>query len=103
MTRRTHHLHGGQTGSALTIRVTPRAGRDRIAGVMEDGTVKIQLAAAPVDGAANDKLIALLAKSLDIPRSRIEIVAGAASRNKLVSVVGLDAATLHARVLAALD
>lgn len=103
MARRKLHLHDGRGGAALMIRVTPRAGRDRVAGVMDDGTVKIQLTAAPVDGEANQELIVFLAKTLRVPRSSIEIVAGATGRNKLVSVLGLDAATLRERVLAGLD
>jgi uncharacterized protein (TIGR00251 family) len=101
MARRKLHLHDGKAGAALTVRVTPRSSRNAITGIMEDGTVKIQLTAAPVDGEANRKLIELLAKTLDVPRSNIEIVAGEAGRDKLVSVLGIDAAALHARVLAA--
>ena len=103
MAARTHRLHNGKTGSALAVRVTPRAGRNRIAEVLSDGTVKIQLTAAPVDGEANARLIAFLAKVLDVARSNIEIVAGATGRDKLVSIVGMDAATLHERILAGLD
>jgi hypothetical protein len=100
---RKYRLHDGKAGSALAVRVTPRAGRNRIAEVLSDGTVKIQLTAAPIDGEANDNLIAFLAKTLDVARSRIEIVAGTKRRDKLISVVGMDAATLHERILAHLD
>jgi hypothetical protein len=103
MARRTLRLHDGKAGAALTVRVTPRSGRNAIAGILEDGTVKIQLTAAPVDGEANQKLIAFLARTLDVPRSSIEIVAGATGRDKLISVVGIDAATLHERILAAVE
>jgi len=100
---RTHRLHNGKTGSALAVRVTPRASRNRIAAVLGDGTIKIQLTAAPVDGEANAKLIAFLAKVLDVAKSNIEIVAGTTGREKLISIVGMDAATLHERILANLD
>jgi uncharacterized protein (TIGR00251 family) len=96
-------LHDGKAGSALAIRVTPRAGRDRISQVLGDGTVKIQLATAPVDGQANEKLVSFLSGVLGVARSRIEIVAGATGRNKLVSVLGIDAATVHDRIVSSLD
>jgi uncharacterized protein (TIGR00251 family) len=73
----------------LDVRVTPRAGRSGIAGI-RDGIVIIKLAAAPVDGAANDELIALLSKALDIPKRDITIVGGDRSRTKRVRIAGLD-------------
>jgi uncharacterized protein (TIGR00251 family) len=103
VSKRKFRLHDGKTGSALAVRVTPRANRNRIAEVMSDGTVRIHLTAAPVDGEANEKLIAFLAKTLDIAKSRIEIVAGSSGRDKLISIVGMDAATLHARISANVD
>ena len=73
----------------LDIRVIPRARRSEIAG-LRDGTLLIRLAAAPVDGAANDELIALLAKTLKIPKRDITIVSGDRSRSKRVRIAGLD-------------
>ena len=67
---------------------------------MDDGSVKIRLTAAPVDGEANAQLIAFLADALNVPKSKVEIVAGLTSRNKLVSVLGLDAASLQTRLTA---
>jgi hypothetical protein len=96
-------LHGGKAGAALTVRVTTRSSRNEIAGILDDGTVKIHLTAAPVDGEANQQLVAYLAKTLDVPRSNIEIVAGATGRDKLITILGIDAATLHARILASMD
>ena len=103
MPRRQYRLHSGKTGAALAVRVTPRASRDRITEVLSNGTVKVQLTAAPVDGEANEKLIVFLARILDVTKSNIEIVAGTTGRDKLISVLGMDAATLHQRVLASLD
>ena len=103
MAGRRHRLHDGKTGSAITVRVTPRASSNKIVSVSEDGTIKIHLTAAPVDGEANEGLIAFLSKALGVPKSNIEIVAGMRSRDKLISIVGVDAATLHARILAKLS
>ncbi|HEY5983164.1 MAG TPA: DUF167 domain-containing protein, partial [Anaerolineales bacterium] len=102
MKERKYRLHEGKTGSAIAVRVTPRAGRDRITEVLDDGTIKIQLKAAPVDGEANEQLIGFLAKTLRVARSSIEIIAGTTGRNKLISIIGMDAATVHDRIVAQL-
>ena len=73
----------------LEIRVIPRAGRSGFGGVRE-GALLVRLAAAPVDGAANDELIALLARTLRIPKRAITIVSGARSRSKRIRIAGLD-------------
>lgn len=99
MTSRQFHLHSGQKGSALAIRVTPRASRNEIAGILSDGTVKIRLTSPPVEGKANDALINFLADVLDVPKSRIDIVAGETGRDKLVSILDLDARTVHERII----
>ena len=73
----------------LEIRVIPRAGRSGFAGLRE-GELLVRLAAAPVDGAANAELIALLAKTLKIPKRDITIVSGERSRSKRVRIDGVD-------------
>ena len=72
------------------MRVVPRAGRSGVAGT-RDGALLVRLAAAPVDGAANAELIAILARALGLPKRRIEIVSGERSRSKRVRLIGLDA------------
>jgi hypothetical protein len=71
--------------------------------VLNDGTVKIHLAAPPVDNEANEQLIAFLSDVLSIAKSRIEIVAGMTGRDKLVSVLDMDVETVHQRLLAHMD
>lgn len=73
----------------IEVRVIPRAGRSGIAGV-RDGALLVRLAAAPVDGAANAELIAVLAQALGLPQRSIEIVSGERSRSKRVRVAGVD-------------
>ena len=73
----------------LDIRVIPRAGRSGFGG-LRDGALLVRLAAAPVDGAANDELIALFAKTLRIPKRDITIVSGERSRSKRVRIAGID-------------
>ena len=103
MPTRNFHLHDGKVGSALAVRVTPRASRNKIVEIQADGTIKIHLSAPPVDGEANEQLIAYLAEVLNIPKSRLEIVAGQSGRDKLISVLDMDAETVHKRILAHLD
>ncbi len=73
--------------SKIKIRVLPRSSKNEVIGEMSDGTLKIKLTAAPVDGAANDALIKLLAEYFDKPKSKIKIAAGATSKNKMIEIV----------------
>jgi uncharacterized protein (TIGR00251 family) len=72
----------------ISVRVTPKASRSEIVDFVNK-VLKVRLAAPPVDGAANAELLKVLAKSLGVRRSDIEIVSGAASRNKIVRIAGL--------------
>jgi uncharacterized protein len=82
----------------LDIRVIPRAGRSGFAG-LRDGALLVKLAAAPVDGAANDELIALIAKALHIPKRDVTIVAGARSRSKRIRIAGVDREQVLAKLV----
>ena len=84
----------------LAVRVIPRARRTEIAGRRGDALL-VRLAAPPVDGAANEALLAFLSDRLGVPRRRIALVRGAASRDKLVEVAGLSAADVLRRLTAA--
>ena len=100
---RKYELHDGQRGSALGVRVTPRASRNQIVGVLNDSTVKVHLVCGPSDEEINAELIGYLAEVLGVPKSRVEIVAGKNGRDKLVSVLDMDVDTAHQRVLAHMD
>jgi len=99
MQPRSFHLHDGKKGSALAVRVTPRASKNEIVEVLNDGTVKIHLTAPPVEGKANEALIKFLAEVLGVSPSRIEVVAGASGRDKLISVLEMDTATVHRKIV----
>ena len=71
------------------VHVQPRASRTEIVGLHGDA-LKVRLAAAPVDGAANAALVELLADALGISRRAVRIVAGEMSRGKVVEVDGTD-------------
>jgi len=83
--------------SELDVQVVPRASRSRIVGP-HDGRLKIQLAAPPVDGAANEALVELLARTLELPRSAVSVLRGATGKRKTVRIAGLGAAALRARL-----
>jgi len=82
-------------GVELQILVQPRASRSRVAGE-HGGLLKIQLAAPPVDGAANAALVELVADLLGIPRRQVSLVSGEASRRKRVRALGVDATRAQA-------
>ncbi|HEX5836504.1 MAG TPA: DUF167 domain-containing protein [Anaerolineales bacterium] len=100
MSDRKFNLHDGKKGSALAVRVTPRAIRNEIVELLDDGTIKVRIASPPTDNEANDTLIEFLSQILGVPRSRLDIVAGLTGRDKLISVVDMDADTAHKRILA---
>ena len=81
----------------IAIRAQPRAGRSEVVGPHGD-RLKVRLAAPPVEGAANKELEKLIAKVLGVPRSSVEVVRGASSRNKTIRVRGLDAAEIRIRL-----
>ncbi len=81
----------------MAVRVVPRAGRTAIAGVRGDALL-VRLAAAPVDGAANDALVAFLAETFGRPRRDITLISGHASRDKRVAIAGLSEAAVAARL-----
>jgi uncharacterized protein len=100
MSDRKFILHDGKKGSALAVRVTPRASRNEIVELLDDGTIKVRIAAPPSDNEANETLIDFLAEVLGVPTSRLDIVAGVSGRDKLISIVDMDAETAHQRILA---
>jgi uncharacterized protein (TIGR00251 family) len=73
----------------------PRASRERV-GPLVGERIKIQLTAPPVDGAANEALVALLARALDVPRRQVRIVRGERGRKKTVHVAGAQLSALLA-------
>ena len=78
--------------------MTPRGGRDAIEGWMRDAAgrpvLKVRVAAPAAEGAANAAVLALLAKALGAPRSRLAILRGETARVKQIEIDGLDAAAV---------
>jgi uncharacterized protein len=79
-------------GLVLTVRLTPKGGRDEIDGVeaLSDGrpVLKARVRAAPEDGKANDALVKLLSKAAGVSRSAVSITAGQTSRVKTLAITG---------------
>lgn len=82
-------LRRSGAGVMLALHVQPGARTTAIAGLHGE-SLKVRLAAPPVDGKANECLIGFLAETLGIPRSSIAIVGGATSRAKRVWIEGVD-------------
>jgi uncharacterized protein len=102
MRERNFNLHNGKSGAALTVRVIPRASRDEIHEILDDGTVKVRLAGAQNAESANQALIDFLAAVLQVPAGQLEVVAGLSGNDKLVTVIDLDKAQVQERILKAL-
>jgi len=91
-----------KAGISIAVRVVPRAGRTGVAGVRGDALL-VRLAAAPVDGAANDALLELLAGLFHLPARDVTLVSGHRSRIKRVALGGLTEAAVTARLAAILS
>jgi hypothetical protein len=84
----------------ISVRVIPRAAQSGVAGRRGDAWL-VRLQAPPVEGAANDELIGVIARALAVPKRAVSIASGGRSRQKSVRVSGIDAATAAARLASA--
>ncbi|HKG57378.1 MAG TPA: DUF167 domain-containing protein [Candidatus Limnocylindrales bacterium] len=80
----------------FAVRLTPRGGSDHVEGVA-DGVLRARVAAPPIEGAANQALLRLIADELGVARRSVRLVAGAAGRQKLVVVEGMTPEDVLAR------
>ena len=95
-----HALRVERRGTVIRVgvHVQPRASRSEIVGV-HGAALKVRLQAPPVDGAANEALVRLLADLLEVPRRSVQVVAGATSRAKTVEIEGTTEAAVRALVV----
>lgn len=84
-------------GVMIDVRVIPRAKRSGLAGRRGDALL-VRVQAPPLDGAANQELIDVLAHALGVTRRDVAVIAGERSRQKRVKVSGIDAATAESRL-----
>jgi uncharacterized protein len=91
------YLHATEGGVEILLHVQPRASRTRVAGE-HGGRLKLQVAAPPVDGEANQEVLSFLRERLGLPRRQIELVHGHTGRRKTVLVAGLSPEEIRRRL-----
>jgi len=96
---RHYHLHDGKKGAALAVRVIPRSSKNEIAEILNDSTVKIRLTPSADSKKLNQTLLEFLSDVLGVPAGRMEVVAGLDGLDKLVTVLDLDAVTVHQHII----
>jgi len=82
----------------ITVKVHPRAKRTRVAGKIGDAW-KLDLAAPPVDGKANEACVRFFAELAGVPQSRVQIVLGLTSRTKVVEIDGASQEAVESRLV----
>ena len=90
-------LKESKKGLTFDIQVIPHASRAEIAGVQE-GAFKVKVTAPPVEGAANEACIKLLAKELGLKKSQMEISSGTKSRKKTVMIKDISKEELQIKI-----
>ncbi len=75
-----------EPGAQIAVRVTPKASRNLVK--LQDGVLRVHVTAVPEAGKANAAVVKLLSKALGVPKSRLQLLRGAASRDKLFRVLG---------------
>jgi hypothetical protein len=90
-------LRESKKGLTFDIHVIPHASRVEIVGVHE-GALKVKVTVPPVEGAANEACIKLLAKELGLKRSQLEIASGAKSRKKTIMVKDISKVELETKI-----
>jgi hypothetical protein len=84
-------------GITFKVHLQPRSKRDKIVGLHGDA-LKVQITAAPIEGRANEACIAFFARLFKMPKAKVAIVSGLASRDKLVRLSGVSRADLLSHV-----
>ena len=78
-----------ESGTRISLRVYPNAGRDEVLG-FTDGVLQVKIAAPPIKGKANERLVAFLSRLLGVGKGSISIIRGHTSRNKLIKISDLS-------------
>ncbi len=83
--------------AVLRVRLIPKGGRNALTGWV-DGVLSARVSAPPIDGAANKALIEMLSDKLAVSKSKISILSGETSRNKLLRIEGVTSSDLEAKL-----
>lgn len=78
----------------IEVKVLPKSGRDQIRG-FANGILKVRVSAPPIEGKANERLIELISRTMEVPRSNITIIKGRTSRIKTISIEGVSQAKFN--------
>ena len=92
-----NYLHAQPDGTLLAVKLQPRASANQIGEALGD-ELRIKVTAPPVDAAANQALVELLAKTLGCSRSRVELLRGHTSRHKALKLHGFSPAEVFAKL-----
>lgn len=79
-----------KNGITIEIKVEPRSSQKGIAGVMDNNVLKVKLTSPPVQGAANEQLIEVIAKELKVKRSQVKVIRGLSSKRKVVEIIQVE-------------
>lgn len=86
-------------GFELAVKVQPRASKNEAGGLVGQ-ELRVRVTAPPVDDAANEAVVRLLAEVLHCPRGAVQLVRGRTSRHKVIQITGIDPEQAVARLLA---
>ena len=78
-----------KNGITIEVKVEPRSSQKGIAGVMDNNVLKVKLTSPPVEGAANEQLIEVIAEELKVKRSQVKVIRGHTSKRKVVEISGV--------------
>lgn len=99
MSDRKFEITDARGGAAIGVRVVTRATSTEIAGRLNDGTLKVRLKASPAgDPEANKELVEFIASQIDVDVSRVEIVAGQDTRDKILSIEGVTSSEVEEKL-----
>ena len=79
-----------KNGITIEVKVEPRSSQKGIAGVMENNVLKVKLTSPPVEGAANEQLIEVIAEALKVKRAQVKVIRGQSSKRKVVEISGVE-------------
>ena len=95
-----YQLRETDAGVEVLLHVQPRARNTGIAGI-HGAALKVKISAPPVDDAANRAIVEFFSRLLDLPKARLQIVAGLKSREKILRIVGISREAFQERISAA--
>ncbi len=79
-----------KNGITIEVKVEPRSSQKGIAGLMENNVLKVKLTSPPVEGAANEQLIEVIAGELKVKRSQVRVIRGQSSKRKVIEISGIE-------------